>query len=152
MWECWHRLGDDAVAYFLGGWGQGGQLPSPRKILPPPRKIKEIFYFVGGPSPLQAIKLIYFFSSKMFQYLKKKNPNFFAQCSPKTRKIKIGKIGILSFSFDSAHCASCIKTGAKLRGGGVCISLPGKVPIFFVLNKYYRWKVKNWLTRILFRV
>ena len=77
MWECWHRLGDDAVASFLGGWGQGGQLPSPRKILPPPRKIKEIFYFVGGPSPLQAIKLIYFFSSKMFQYLKKKKIQFY---------------------------------------------------------------------------
>ena len=42
-----------------------------------------------------------------------------------TRKIKIWK---LFFSFDSAHCASFMKVGSKLRGG-VCISLVGKKPI-----------------------
>ena len=38
----------------------------------------------------------------------------------------------IDFSFDSAHCASFIKNGAKLRGGGgVCISLVGKYPIIW---------------------
>ena len=32
----------------------------------------------------------------------------------------------IDFSFDSAHCPFFIKTGAKLRGGEVCISLVGK--------------------------
>ena len=31
-------------------------------------------------------------------------------------------------SFDSAHCASFIKTGVKLRGGEVCTSLVEKPP------------------------
>ena len=34
----------------------------------------------------------------------------------------------MDFSFNSAHYASLIKMGAKLRGGGVCISLDGKHP------------------------
>ena len=35
------------------------------------------------------------------------------------------------FSFVSTHCASSIKTGSKLRGGGGCISLVGKYPVRF---------------------
>ena len=44
-------------------------------------------------------------------------------------KNKIRKNRKIDFSFDSAHCASSIKTGAKLSGeGGVCIFLVGKRP------------------------
>ena len=36
----------------------------------------------------------------------------------------------IDFSFVSAHCASSIKTGSKLRGGvGICISLVGNNPL-----------------------
>ena len=50
------------------------------------------------------------------------------------------------FSYDSAHCASFMKMGAKLREGGVCISLLGTGPLFefivilFAFNGYILFK------------
>ena len=49
-----------------------------------------------------------------------------------TQKIKI-RIFQIFFSFYSAHSASSIKTGLKLRREGVYISLVGKSPNLFLL-------------------
>ena len=51
-----------------------------------------------------------------------------------TRNIRIGEF----FSFYSAHSASSMKTGSKLRGGGICISLVGTGPDIYA-SKDCKW-------------
>ena len=53
-------------------------------------------------------------------------------------KIKNRRIFVLFFLFYSAHCASFMKVGSKLRGG-VCLSLIGTEPNWFEVWTYKKW-------------